>query len=66
MMEGAVAAAGFSVCGYLTWAFASTAVEERKLACLVLAWPFGLVALFCLVRFVYWAWNTPMPFVSRA
>jgi len=26
----------------------------------------GLVSLWCLIRFIHWAWMTPFPFVGSA
>jgi hypothetical protein len=71
MMEAAVAAAGFFVCVYICWVFASPAFKDgngttfQRALYLLVSWPFACVALFCFVRFIHWAWTTRMPFVGR-
>jgi hypothetical protein len=64
MIEGSIALGGLAACyvlgiilvddmrGGITWGnVAGSAV-------------LAAVALYCLVRFIHWAWITPMPFVG--
>jgi hypothetical protein len=71
MMEAIVAAIGFFVCVYICWIFASPAFKDgngstlQRALYLLISWPFGFVALYCVVRFIHWAWETRMPFVGE-
>ena len=64
MLEAAIAAAGLCVCAYLARMFMIVGVEQDSIACLVFSMPLYILAVYCLVRFVSWAWVTPMPFVG--
>lgn len=64
MLEAAIAAIGFCVCGYIARMFAEVGAEQDSIACTVLAWPLYAVAVYCLVRFVSWTWMTPLPLIG--
>ena len=64
MLEAAIAATGFCVSGYLARMFAEVGAEQDSIACTVLAWRLYVITAYCVVRFVFWAWMTPMPFIG--
>jgi hypothetical protein len=64
VIEAAIAAVGMCLFGYLAVLFAQVGNEQDNIACTVCAWPLYVLALYFLVRFVFWAWSTPMPFVG--
>ncbi|MGB6947230.1 MAG: hypothetical protein WBE37_32825 [Bryobacteraceae bacterium] len=63
MAEAAIAVVGIVV----IWFVAVTAhalLENRGMWQYFIYAFLGAGALYCLIRFVRWAWNTPMPFVG--
>ncbi len=64
MLEAAVAAIGLCVCGYLARMFAQVGSEQDSIVCTLFSMPLYVIAVYCFVRFVAWAWATPIPFVS--
>jgi len=63
MIEPAVAVVGIFVC-WLLAIVADGLFEERGFRLYFLYAVIAAVALYFLVRFVHWAWVTPMPFVG--
>jgi uncharacterized membrane protein YraQ (UPF0718 family) len=72
MLEAVVAVVGMLICGWSVMAAIAT-LRDREidktlggLAALVLILALmGSAALYFLVRFAHWAWETPIPFLDR-
>jgi uncharacterized membrane protein YeaQ/YmgE (transglycosylase-associated protein family) len=63
MLEAAVALAGIFPC-WLLAVVADGLFEEKGFRLYLLYALIGAAVLYFVVRFVHWAWMTPMPFVG--
>jgi hypothetical protein len=59
MLEAAIAATGFCVFGFFARMFDAVGSEQDNFACTIFSWPLGALAVYCLVRFVFWGMDDP-------
>jgi hypothetical protein len=62
MLEPIIALAGILIC----WVLAIMTYDDGNMGFkrYIFVALLGMTALWCLVRFIHWAWMTPFPFVS--